>query len=133
MLLVGIGWVETFNVGADTGTPVVPDYAVRFRFAGQARAADGVTRTQEPDTGGTGDDPRFLPRAAGAATGSGGRSRPAGRNPHRVPVPDRHGTARRRCFARPSDIARACQSVLGQVSVRRRAAGVGPGPGWFLG
>jgi arylsulfatase len=33
-LPVGIGWVETFNVGIDTGTPVVPDYAVPFPFTG---------------------------------------------------------------------------------------------------
>jgi arylsulfatase len=33
-LPVGIGWVETFNVGIDTGTPVVPDSAVPFPFTG---------------------------------------------------------------------------------------------------
>ncbi len=33
-LPVGIGWVETFNVGSDTGTPVTPDYEVPFRFTG---------------------------------------------------------------------------------------------------
>jgi arylsulfatase len=35
-LPVGIGWVETFNVGIDTGTPVDDaDYQVPFRFAGK--------------------------------------------------------------------------------------------------
>jgi arylsulfatase len=33
-LPVGIGWVETFNVGVDTGTPVVADYQVPFPFTG---------------------------------------------------------------------------------------------------
>jgi len=33
-LPVGIGWVETFNVGVDTGTPVVADYEVPFPFTG---------------------------------------------------------------------------------------------------
>ena len=35
-LPVGIGWVETFNVGVDTGTPVdAQDYKVPFRFTGK--------------------------------------------------------------------------------------------------
>ncbi|WP_183316330.1 arylsulfatase [Chelatococcus caeni] len=35
-LPVGIGWVETFNVGIDTGTPVDDeDYQVPFRFTGK--------------------------------------------------------------------------------------------------
>ena len=35
-LPVGIGWVETFNVGVDTGTPVDDaDYQVPFRFTGK--------------------------------------------------------------------------------------------------
>jgi arylsulfatase A-like enzyme len=35
-LPVGIGWVETFNVGVDTGTAVDPqDYQVPFRFTGK--------------------------------------------------------------------------------------------------
>jgi arylsulfatase len=33
-LPVGIGWVETFNVGIDTGTPVDDDYQVPFPFTG---------------------------------------------------------------------------------------------------
>jgi arylsulfatase A-like enzyme len=34
-LPVGIGWVETFNVGVDTGTPVDDqDYQIPFRFTG---------------------------------------------------------------------------------------------------
>ena len=34
-LPVGIGWVETFNVGIDTGTPVdEKDYKVPFKFTG---------------------------------------------------------------------------------------------------
>jgi len=34
-LPVGTGWVETFNVGVDTGTPVVDDYQVPFPFTGK--------------------------------------------------------------------------------------------------
>ena len=35
-LPVGIGWVETFNVGIDTGTAVDPaDYQVPFPFTGK--------------------------------------------------------------------------------------------------
>jgi hypothetical protein len=35
-LPVGVGWVETFNVGVDTGTPVDDkDYQVPFRFTGK--------------------------------------------------------------------------------------------------
>jgi hypothetical protein len=35
-LPVGIGWVETFNVGVDTGTPVNDqDYQVPFPFTGK--------------------------------------------------------------------------------------------------
>ncbi len=35
-LPIGIGWVETFNVGVDTGTPVDDqDYQVPFRFTGK--------------------------------------------------------------------------------------------------
>jgi arylsulfatase A-like enzyme len=34
-LPVGIGWVETFNVGIDTGTPVDEDYQVPFPFTGK--------------------------------------------------------------------------------------------------
>jgi len=34
-LPVGIGWVETFNVGVDTGTPVDDDYQVPFPFTGK--------------------------------------------------------------------------------------------------
>ena len=34
-LPIGIGWVETFNVGIDTGTPVDDqDYQVPFKFTG---------------------------------------------------------------------------------------------------
>jgi arylsulfatase len=45
-LPVGIGWVETFNVGIDTGTPVVPDYAVPFPFTG---TLDKLTVTLGPE------------------------------------------------------------------------------------
>jgi arylsulfatase A-like enzyme len=34
-LPIGIGWVETFNVGIDTGTSVDDDYEVPFRFTGK--------------------------------------------------------------------------------------------------
>jgi arylsulfatase len=35
-LPIGIGWVETFNVGIDTGTPVDDkDYQVPFKFTGK--------------------------------------------------------------------------------------------------
>jgi hypothetical protein len=35
-LPIGIGWVETFNVGVDTGTPVDDQaYQVPFRFTGK--------------------------------------------------------------------------------------------------
>jgi hypothetical protein len=33
-LPIGIGWVETFNVGIDTGTSVDTDYHVPFAFSG---------------------------------------------------------------------------------------------------
>ena len=45
-LPVGIGWVETFNVGSDTGTPVVADYQVPFRFTG---AIDKITIALGPE------------------------------------------------------------------------------------
>jgi hypothetical protein len=34
-LPVGIGWVETFDVGIDTGTAVDDDYQVPFPFTGK--------------------------------------------------------------------------------------------------
>jgi hypothetical protein len=34
-LPIGIGWVETFNVGVDTGTSVDDDYQVPFPFTGK--------------------------------------------------------------------------------------------------
>lgn len=62
-LPVGIGWVETFNVGVNTGTSVDDqDYQVLFRFTGKISKLTVKLGPEETNAGGKGDDLRDVPR-----------------------------------------------------------------------